>query len=162
MNTRGSMQKLKLYRRRFIPNETIELKNDMILQADDSIIVTKWKTINPRTDFSHGVSCYFLRLGWKISRFLDASGFCVYTYCDIIDSLYKKEENSILISDLLVDIIVYNNGQVKVVDIGEVAVALESGLIDISLAAKALRQADGLLHVIYEGRLPEFTGYLPI
>ena len=156
------MQKLKLYRKRFIPNETIELKNDMILRADDSIIVTKWKTINPRTDFDHGVSCYFLQPGWKISKFFDKSGYCVYTYCEIIDSSYKKEENSILITDLLVDIIVYNNGQVKVVDIGEIAAALESGLIDVSLAAKALRRADGLLSIIYEGRLPELTGYLPL
>ena len=156
------MQKFRLFRRRFIPNETIELKNDLILRADDRIIVTKWKTINPRPDFSHGVSCYFLQPGWKISRFLNVSGHCLYTYCDIIDSVYKKEENSILISDLLVDIIVYNNGQVKIVDIGEIAEALEYGLIDAALAAKALRQTDGLLRIIYEGRLPEFTGYLPV
>ena len=156
------MQKLKLYRRRFIPNETIELKNDHIIRANDSIIVTKWKTINPRPDFSHGASCYFLKLGWKISRFLNDSGYCVYTYCDIIDSIYKKEDNSILISDLLVDIIVYNNGQVKVVDIGEVAEALEQGIIDAPVAVKALKQTDGLLQVIYDGRLPEFTGYLPV
>jgi len=155
------MQKLKLYRKRFIPNETIELKNDHIIKADDSIIVTKWKTINPRMDFSHGVSCYFLRRGWKISRFLDDSGYCVYTYCDIIDSAYKKDENSILVSDLLVDIIVYNNGSVKVLDIGEIADALEHGLINAELAAKALRQTDGLLRMIYEGRLPELMGYLP-
>ncbi|MDR1560129.1 MAG: DUF402 domain-containing protein [Clostridiales bacterium] len=156
------MQKLKLYRRRFIPNETIELKNDRIICVNDSIIVTKWKTINPRTDFSHGVSCYFLPLGWKISRFLDDSGQCVYTYCDIIDSVINKDENSILISDLLVDIIVYNNGLVKVVDMDEVAEALETGLIDVRLAAAALRRTGCLLDVIYAGRLPEYTGYLPV
>ena len=156
------MQRLKLYRRRFIPNETIELKNDQIVRADDSIIVTKWNTINPRADFSHGTSAYFLRPGWKISRFFNDTGQTVYTYCDIIDSLYDKEENSILIRDLLVDIIVYNNGLVKVVDIGEVAEALEAGIIDAPLAAKALKQADGLLNVIYEGRLWEYTGYLPV
>ena len=156
------MQKLKLYRRRFIPNETIELKNDKIIRADDNIIVTNWKTIKPKPDFNHGVSCYFPRLGWKISRFLNDFGQCVYTYCDIIDIVYKKDENSILVNDLLVDIIVYNNGFVKVVDLGEVAEALETGLIDTVLAKKALRQTDGLLNVIYEGRLPEFTGYLPV
>jgi len=156
------MQKLKLYRRRFIPNETIELKNDQIIRADDSIIVTKWKTINPKPDFSHGLSVYVLDCGWKISRFLNDSGQCVYTYCDIIDAVYKKEENSILVTDLLVDIIVYNDGFVKVADLGEVAEALEAGIIDAALAAKALRRADGLLTVIQEGRLPEFTGYLPV
>jgi len=155
------MQKLKLYRRRFIPNETVELKNDQILRADGGIIVTKWRTINPKPDFSHGVSCYFLDHGWKISRFLNESGESVYTYCDIIDSTYNNEDNSILINDLLVDIIVYGNGLVKVTDLGEVAEALETGLLETETAVKALRRADALLHVIYEGRLGEFTGYLP-
>ena len=156
------MRNLKLYRRRFIPDETIELKNDMVIRADDSIIITKWKTIKPRKDFSHGVSCYFLQNGWKISKFFDNSNSCVYTYCDIIDSIYNKEENSILVNDLLVDIIVYNDGLVKVVDIGDVSEALEKGLIDASTAAKALKQTDELLHIIYEGRLSELTGYLPV
>jgi protein associated with RNAse G/E len=156
------MQELKLYRRRFIPNETIELKNDQIIRADKSIIVTKWKTIKPRPDFSHGASCYFLDQGWKISRFMDEAGQCVYTYCDIIDAVYNKDENSILVNDLLVDIIVYNNGTVKVVDLGDVAEALETGLIDVALASKALRQTDSLLCAIHEGRLPELAGYLPL
>ena len=156
------MQKLKLYRRRFIPNETVELKNDQIIRADESIIVTKWKTINPKPDFSHGVSCYFLNYGWKISRFLNDSGECVYTYCDIIEPVFHKEENSILIVDLLVDIIVYNNGSVKVVDLGEIADALESGLIDAVLAAKALRRADRLLKIIGDGSFAEFAGYLSV
>ncbi|MDR2648938.1 MAG: DUF402 domain-containing protein [Clostridiales bacterium] len=156
------MQKLKLYRKRFIPDETIELKDDRIVRADEGIIVTKWKTINPRTDFSHGVSCYFPALGWKISRFLDDSGRCAYTYCDIIDYVFTEEDNSILISDLLVDIIVYNNGLVKVLDMEELAEAMETGLIDARLVARALRRAGRLLDVIYSGRLPEYTGYLPV
>ena len=156
------MQKLKLYRRRFIPDETIELKNDQIIRADDSIIVTKWSTINPKPDFTHGVSCYFLDRGWKISKFLDSAGECVYTYCDIIDSVYKKDDHSILINDLLVDIIVYNDGLVRVADLGEVADALETGLIGAGMALKALRRTDALLRVIYDGRLGELTGYLPV
>jgi len=155
------MQKLKLYRRRFIPNETIELKNDQIIRADDSIIVTKWKTINPKPDFSRGVSCYFLDFGWKISRFENDAGECVYTYCDIIDPVYKDEDNSILINDLLVDIVVHNNGAVEVTDLGEIAEALETGLITPGMAAEALRRADALLRVIYGGRLNELTAYLP-
>jgi len=156
------MQKLKLYRRRFIPNETIELKNDEILLANESIIVTKWKTINPKPDFSHGVSCYFLDFGWKISRFMDDFGRCAYTYCDIIDPISNREQNSILINDLLVDIIVYNDGSVKIMDLGEIAEAMEARLIDAETAARALKQAGSLLNVIYAGRLPEFTRYLDV
>jgi len=156
------MHKLKLYRRRYKPNETIELKNDLVVRADDSIIVTKWKTIKPRNDFSHGVSCYFLQHGWKISKFMDDSNNCVCTYCDIIDSIYNKEENSILVNDLLVDVIVYNDGLIKVVDLGDVSDALLQGLIDKETAAKALKRTDELLDVIYGGRLSELTSFLPV
>jgi predicted RNA-binding protein associated with RNAse of E/G family len=156
------MQKLKLYRKRYKPNETIELKNDLVVRADDNIIITKWKTIKPRNDFSHGVSCYFLQDGWKISKFLDNSNNCICIYCDIIESIYNKEENSILVNDLLVDIIVYNNGLIKVVDLGDVSDALMQGLIDKELAAKALKQTDELLHRIYGGQLSELTRYLEV
>ena len=156
------MHKLKLYRRRYKPNETIELKNDLVVRADDSIIITKWKTIKPRNDFSQGISCYFLEHGWKISKFMDDFNNCVCTYCDIIDSIYNKEENSILVNDLLVDVIVYNDGLIKVVDLGDVSDALLQGLIDKETAAKALKRTDELLDVIYGGRLSELTSFLPV
>jgi predicted RNA-binding protein associated with RNAse of E/G family len=148
-----------LFRRRFIPDETVELKNDQILFASSEHIITKWKTLKPRPDFSNGLSAYFINHGWKISKFFDDQQNCVYTYCDIIEVQEKPLENIILINDLLVDIIVYSNGFVKVVDISEIASALDKRLISLEMAKNALRITDNLLQIIYRGGFAEFTKY---
>ena len=55
------MANLSLYRKRFIPNEIIPLKDDVILYEDDDIIVTKWNSLRPKSDLHHGYSCYYLK-----------------------------------------------------------------------------------------------------
>ena len=45
-----------LYRRRLIPDECLHLKNDHIIHISKDIIVTKWNTIHPKAEFSHGIS----------------------------------------------------------------------------------------------------------
>lgn len=46
------MTNLKLFRRRFIPEEIVELKDDKILSMDknNNIIITKWNVLKPRND----------------------------------------------------------------------------------------------------------------
>ena len=61
-------QTLKLYRKRYIPNESILLKDDNILFADDKLIITSWKTLKPRKDISYGYSAYFIDKGFKVSK----------------------------------------------------------------------------------------------
>ena len=61
------MEPLKIYRKRIIPQEIVLLKDDVIVKADDDIIVTKWNTLKPKTGFSHGCSCYYLKKGVKVS-----------------------------------------------------------------------------------------------
>ncbi len=145
----------KLYRRRLIPNETVFLKNDKTLLINDEIIITKWETIKPRADFAWGYSCYFLKEGYKISRFLDSCYNTVYIYCDIIDYEFNKDENTYIFNDLLIDVVVENDGFVKVLDVGEVSVALREGLIDAHKVGQALLSLESLLHMIYEKRLPQ-------
>ena len=40
-----------LYRKRFIPMETILLKDDNIVFQNEDVIVTKWNALKPREDF---------------------------------------------------------------------------------------------------------------
>ncbi|MCQ4725127.1 DUF402 domain-containing protein [Anaerotignum faecicola] len=143
------MDEIKLYRRRFIPEETVFLKDDIIEKADGDIIITRWKTLKPRKDFASGISFYYLKKGYKISKFIDSNGNLVYYYCDIIDVSRDEDDGSYIISDLLADVIVYKNGAVKVVDLEEIADALDMGLIDCDLAKKALRRLSELLGIIY-------------
>lgn len=146
------MNKVKLIRRRFIPNEFVNLDNDEIVLQNDKVIVTNWKVLRPRKDFSTGKSCYFLKEGYKVSKFIDKNGKLVYYYCDIIDTKYDKENNTYTFMDLLADIIIYQNGKVEVVDLAEISDALDKGIIDIDLAKKALRRLDKLLKIIYSGK----------
>jgi len=142
-----------LYRRRFIPNEIVSLRNDKIVYMSDNLIKTEWEVIKPRSDFSHGSSLYSLSEGFKISKFFKESGELHYIYCDIVEYEYNQEDNSYIFSDLLVDVIVHNDGSVQVLDIGEIPEALELKLIDIDQAKNALTKLDALLKIIYEGKL---------
>lgn len=49
------METIHLYRRRYMPDETVELKDDLILYRDDNILVTKWNILKPRKDIDHGI-----------------------------------------------------------------------------------------------------------
>ena len=80
-----------LYRRRIIPEECILLKDDRILFCDEDHIVTAWNTLHPKKDLHHGWSCYFLKEGFKVSRFCREDGSLLYWYCDIVDFDYKEE-----------------------------------------------------------------------
>lgn len=150
----------KLYRKRYMPNEIVFLKDDVIVYQDDTVMVTKWNVLHPKANFSHGISCYYLEKGWKVSKFLNQKNELVYYYCDIIDTTYQKEENSYIFTDLLADVIIYENGFVKVVDLGEVAEALEKGIITDREAELSLFRLDALLQVIYDGGLPKMIEFL--
>ncbi|MFV0315259.1 MAG: DUF402 domain-containing protein [Anaerotignum sp.] len=154
------MSELKLYRRRFVPNETIYLKDDEILYRDEEIIITKWVVFRPKEEFDHGVSCYYLKKGFKISKFLNNKNETVYYYCDIIETEYKEKENTYIFHDLLADVIVYNDGFVKVVDLEELSDCLDSDIISVERVKNTLRQLNDLLQIIYTNGFKELTKVL--
>ena len=154
------MAQPKLYRKRYMPSEIVFLKDDIIVYQDDTVMVTKWDVLHPKAKFSHGVSCYYLEKGWKVSKFLNKEDKLVYYYCDIIDATYNKEENFFVFTDLLADVIIYEDGFVKVVDLGEIAEALEEGIITDREAKLSLSRLDALLEVIYGGGLPEMIAFM--
>lgn len=149
-----------LYRKRLIPDECIELKDDEILLCNEDRIVTRWKTLKPRRDLDHGYSCYFLKEGYKVSKFYAADNTLLYYYCDIIRYDYFPEDNKLVFTDLLADVIIYPDGFVKVVDLDEIVPALESGSLSVEQLKKALLSCNALLTLIYNGRLPELTSHI--
>lgn len=142
------MNQIQLYRKRYIPEEMIYLKDDEILLHQEDVIITKWTTLKPRCDISHGMSVYFMDKGYKVSKIFNAANEVVYWYCDIIHARKIPEENKIIFEDLLVDVIVYENGTVHVVDTAELADAMDSGLLSPSMVSSALRALDSLLSII--------------
>lgn len=144
-----------LYRKRLIPDECLRLEKDMILHADEQLIITKWNTIRPKKTLSHGLSAYFLDLGIKVSKFYGHDHSLVCWYCDIITHEYDAAANTYLMIDLLADVLVYPDGTVKVVDLDELADAAQKKLITGEQLLTSLRQLDHLLNMIYNGTFCE-------
>lgn len=150
----------QLYRKRIIPDECVELKDDIVLFYNDDIIVTKWNTLKPKKDLHHGYSCYFLKEGYKVSKFYQADNRLLYYYCDIVRYDFEEEKNQLIVTDLLADVIVYPDGFVKVVDLDEIVPALNNGALSIEQLKRALLSCNALLTLIYNGRLFELTQYI--
>lgn len=154
------MENPVLYRRRIIPDECILLKDDVILECNEDRIVTSWNAIRPKKDLHHGYSCYFLKEGYKVSKFFYEDGRLLYWYCDIVDFDYHPAENKLIVTDLLADVIIYPDGFVKVVDLDELVTALESRSISLDTLKASLNKLDKLLQLIYAGRFSDLTCYI--
>ena len=146
-----------LYRKRLIPNETVLLANDCILQLDSSVIVTSWNAIHKKPSLCRGLSCYYLKEGFKISKFYRTETEFRCWYCDIIETSYLPGENAYIFTDLLADVIIEPGGAVKVVDLDELAEARQQELITKEQLLCALKQLNRLLNIIYAGNLEQLT-----
>lgn len=142
------MQTLQIYRRRIIPEECILLKDDVVVEQTGDFILTRWNTLNPKTTFSHGASCYFLKEGIKVSKFYRDDDTLLYWYCDIVEYDFRPDANTLTVTDLLADVILYPDGRVKVADLDELADAAEQGIIDKDQLCRCLRQLHNLLSLI--------------
>lgn len=150
------MSTSNLYRKRLIPEECILLKDDHILYQSETIIITSWNALKPKKDLHHGISLYCLEDGYKISKFLKEDGSLLYWYCDIISTNYEALTDSYIFTDLLADVIIYEDGFVKVVDIEELTKAYDLELLSISELKVALNILSRLLKLIYSKK---FTDY---
>lgn len=150
-----------LYRRRIIPDECVLLKDDIILSCDEEHIVTKWNALRPKKDLHHGASCYFLKEGFKVSKFCREDNSLLYWYCDIVDYNYDSAQNNLIVTDLLADVIIYPDGFVKVVDLDELVIALEARSISLDTLKASLNKLDKLLNIIYAGNFEKLTKMLP-
>ncbi|MCQ2540973.1 MAG: DUF402 domain-containing protein [Lachnospiraceae bacterium] len=151
-----------LYRKRLIPEECVKLKDDIILSIDEDRIVTKWNTLKPKKDLHHGYSCYFLKEGFKVSKFYKEDGSLLYWYCDIVHYSFEDDGDKLIVTDLLADVIVYPDGFVKVVDIDEMVDCLDNSKISIEQLKESLVQLDKLLSLIYAGDFEKLTRYIEV
>ena len=149
MKTGASLQ---IYRKRFIPNEIVLLKSDVIILQTEDEILTKWKTLKPKATFDHGCSCYYLNKGFKVSKYYRADGSLLYYYCDIVTYEYDADADTLLVTDLLADVIIQPNGNYRVTDLDELASAAENDLLSREQLFLALRTLNELLQIIDSGK----------
>ena len=150
------MAELVLYRRRFIPDEKILLKDDKVVSvSDDAIVCNRWTLYTRMSDED-----YYIKEGFKVSKFLDDNNNIVYWYCDIIET--EKDGDTYTFNDLLADVIIRNDGRVEVVDVDEIGRALEEHILPTELITKALYRLDKLLRIIYSGDFEKYQAPLNI
>jgi len=154
------MSNLKLYRRRLIPDETILLDDDTILEQNDEYIVTKWDVFRPKENFHHGSSCYCLNKGIKVSKFYREDGSLFLWYIDIVDYQWSNDKSELLVLDLLADVTIDPDGKMKVLDLDEVVMALDSRALSQDLLKKCLNQLHNLLESIYDGDFTKIQEHL--
>jgi predicted RNA-binding protein associated with RNAse of E/G family len=118
---------------------------------EPDLIITKWITLHPRNDIARGISAFYLDKGYKISKIYDKYDHVVYWYCDIIQAKKDPDKNTIIIEDLLIDVLLYEDGTVQIVDLDELSDALDQKLITQKEATYALRTLNTLLRTIYDG-----------
>lgn len=149
-----------LYRKRLIPDESVLLKDDILIYRDSEVIITRWNTLKPKKLLHHGFSCYFLNHGIKVSKFYGHDGQLLYWYCDIVEHTYDEATDTYVFTDLLADVLIYPNDYVKVVDLDELADAIEAGLITQEQLNRSLRTLNNLLTLIYNGGFSTLTNYI--
>ena len=134
-------------RRRYIPDEIITLNHDTIYYVSDELIVSGWKAIRLRPDISGGFSAYYPKLGIKTSKLFDGNGDLLYWYNDISELAFNG--NDINFTDLLIDLIVFPDNSIKILDLDEFAEAIEKNYITKEQEIKALNSFHTLLDYIY-------------
>ena len=152
------LQKINLYRCRYIPDEKI-LLDDKIIFINDDLIITEWVPIRPKKNFAHGHSCVFINKGFKISKLYDSDRKFLFTYCDIVKVIIDKNKNNFFVYDLLVDVVIENDGTIKVLDLDELAEAFEKNLIDKKTAIYALNRTNALLSEIYSNSFDRLANF---
>lgn len=147
---------MKIFRKRYIPNEIVDISGDEVLYQDEKLIITKWLPIHPRNDIANGISYTMLDKGWKLSKMYDAEGKLLYWYCDIIDYELQQEEQEEVYTliDLLLDVKIYEDGSYEVLDRDELEEAFAKGLITKEQKEKSLARLEELLKVIQSGKFP--------
>lgn len=146
---------MKIYRKRYIPNEIVDISGDEVIYRNEEKLITSWTPIKPRGDIGKGMSCVYFNEGWKISKFYNLDGSFKFWYCDIIDYEYDKSEDTYIIKDLLVDVIVHEDGTYEILDEEELDQALQEGLITEEIKAEAIFKLNKLLEKIKSQKFHE-------
>ena len=145
---------MKLLRKRYIPNEIIDISKDEVIYQDDELIVTKWLPINKRNDIGSGISYSYIKEGYKISKFFDNEEKFLYWYCDIINYDYNIDEDTHTFIDLLVDLKIYEDGRYEILDLDELVEAHEQNLITFEDVLSALKKLNKLLEMVKNNKFP--------
>lgn len=142
-----------IVRTRHIPDEYIELKGDEILFYEGDLMITRWKTLKPREDFAGGTSAYVSDKGYKVTRVINKDGLFEHWYIDIIRTHKTIAKNTVIYEDLLLDVVIYEDGSYRILDLDELLDSYREKSVDETLFIEALSKLEVLLRDIYSGEI---------
>ena len=134
-------------RKRFIPEEEVDISGDEVLYDDGALIVTRWLPIRARNDIGWGFSYIWILGHYKISAVFDRTGKFIYWYCDVIKTEYEKDKNKYVFTDLLIDVVIEPDGTCRVLDEDELQEAFLRGFISAEDVKIAQETRDTLLRI---------------
>lgn len=95
-----------------------------------------------------------------MSKVYRSDGSVLRWYCDIVDFSFDPGEGSMTYTDLLADVIIDSQGLVKVVDLDELAEAMEHDWITKEQAIRCLQNLNRLLTLIYRDKFDRLQASL--
>lgn len=146
--------KPKMWRKRYIPNEIVDISSDEVLYRDEKLIVTRWNVIHPRLDFQKGISYIMLDDGFKISKFFRENGEYLKCYCDIIDVEYNPITDEYIFIDLLLDLVFISENETRILDSAELQEAIDTKLITKRQANISRKKLQKLISLIITNQFP--------
>lgn len=145
---------ITLLRKRYFPNEEIDISDDDVLYVDDELLVTSWVPIRSRGDIKRGISYYFLNEGYKISKVFNNDDSLKYYYCDICRYEVNKDKKIYKMIDLLVDIEVFPDKHYIVLDFDELIDLFERKEISPKEYMRSVKNFSDLVTKINNGEFP--------
>ena len=91
------------------------------------------------------------------SKFYRDDDSLLYWYIDIVEFTTGSDKTELIVTDLLADVIISPTGRIKVVDLDELAEALEKGLITQEQTINCMKQLNDLLTLIYRDKFDTLT-----
>lgn len=144
----------KRFKRRLMPEEVIDITSDTLHFMDSKLLITSWSSQDMDTEADFNYSWAYLDDGFQIHRKMDKDGNFLYWYIDILAIEYSEQQHAYTLTDLIVDVVVHPDGYVDVIDLDEMAEAMEQGFISQEQVVLALRHLDTVLRLNYAKKFP--------
>lgn len=120
----------KLLKHKLVPPSSEDISGDEVLYFDLDFLVTRWKPAKSNMNIGAAVSLLCVKSGVQISKKYNREGKFVYYYCDMVKTHWDPETETFEVTDLIADLIVFPDSELRLIDLEEFQEAYQSKVID--------------------------------
>lgn len=121
-----------LLKHKLLPQCTEDITEDEILFFNNDYLVTQWKAKSSNMNIASALSVVSVEHGIQISKKYDKDKKFCYWYCDIVKTKWTPESSCFEITDLLVDVVVFPDNELRMIDLDEFTQSKNNGLLNTS------------------------------